>query len=85
MSLPDVDLSSLTIDERLKLIDALWASIEQSAAAGDNRATKALARGMTIDPMLIAELEREADDAEKDPSSLVPWETLLADLKRKPE
>ena len=35
MPMPDLDFASLSIDERMRLIEALWESIEQSAANGD--------------------------------------------------
>jgi len=68
---------------RMRLIEALWESIEQSAANGDADAAQAVERWADVDPELLAELEREADEAEKDPSSLVSWEALLAELKQK--
>jgi putative addiction module component (TIGR02574 family) len=83
MSLPSLDLSSLSVDERLQLIEALWHSIEESAASGDPQAARVLDQSADIDPGFVAELEREADEAEKDPSTLVPWEQLLAELRQK--
>jgi putative addiction module component (TIGR02574 family) len=83
MSLPSFDLSSLSVDERLQLIEALWHSIEESAASGDALAGRVLDQSAEIDPVLVAELEREADHAEKDSSTLVSWEQLLAELKQK--
>jgi putative addiction module component (TIGR02574 family) len=83
MPMPDLDFASLSIDERMRLIEALWESIEQSAAKGDADAAQAVERWADVDPELLAELEREADEAEKDPSSLVSWEALLAELKQK--
>jgi putative addiction module component (TIGR02574 family) len=83
MSLPSLDLSSLSVDERLQLIEALWHSIEESAASGDPQAARVLDQSADIAPGLVAELEREADEAERDPSTLVPWEQLLAKLRQK--
>jgi len=83
MALPDFDLSSLSVEERLQLIEVLWDSIEQSAASGDAEATQAVERWADTDPELLAALEREADEAEKDPSTLVSWEVLLAELRQK--
>jgi putative addiction module component (TIGR02574 family) len=83
MSLPSLDLSSLSVDERLQLIEALWHSIEESAAAGDALAARVLDQSGDIDPVLAAELEHEADEADKDPSTLVSWEQLLAELRQK--
>jgi putative addiction module component (TIGR02574 family) len=86
MPIPDFELASLTIDERLRLIEALWESIEQSAANGDADAARAIEQSADcadIDPDFLAELEREADALEKDPSKGIPWDVLLAELKQK--
>ncbi|MBV8187002.1 MAG: addiction module protein [Alphaproteobacteria bacterium] len=86
MPIPDLDLTSLSIEERLRLIDALWESVEQSAAKGGAEAARAVeqwADPTDIDPDFLAELEREADEIEKDPSKGIPWEVLLAELRQK--
>ncbi|HYR65052.1 MAG TPA: addiction module protein [Reyranella sp.] len=81
--MPDLDFASLSIDERMRLIEALWESIEQSAANGDAQAAQAVERWTDIDPDLLAELEREADELERDPSKGIPWEDLLEEVRRK--
>jgi putative addiction module component (TIGR02574 family) len=83
MPMPDLDFASLSIDERMRLIEALWESIEQSAANGDAQAAQAVERWTDIDPDLLAELEREADELERDPSKGIPWEDLLEEVRRK--
>lgn len=83
MPMPDLDLASLSIDERLRLIEALWTSIEQSAASGDPEATQVVRDWADMDRDFMAELEREAEDAEKNPDSQTSWESLLVELKRK--
>jgi putative addiction module component (TIGR02574 family) len=86
MPISDLDFASLSIEERLRLIEALWESIEQSAAQGDADAARAVeqwADWADIDPDFLAELEREADELEKDPSKGIPWDVLLAELKQK--
>lgn len=83
MPMPELDLAALSIDERLRLIEAIWESIEQSAANGDKQAAEVLRQTADIDPELLSELERRADEAERDSSTLVPWEVLLAELKQK--
>jgi len=83
MPVPDLDFASLTIDERMRLIEALWESIEHSAANGDAQAAQAVERWANIDPDFLAELEREADELERDPSKGIPWEDLLEELRRK--
>jgi putative addiction module component len=86
MPIPDLDLASLSIDERLRLIEALWESIEQSAASGDADAARAIEQCTDctdIDPDFVAELEREADELEEDPSKGISWEMLRAELRQK--
>jgi putative addiction module component (TIGR02574 family) len=36
-----------------------------------------------LDPEVIAELERRADELERDPSKGIPWEDFLEELRRK--
>lgn len=85
MPAPHFDPASLSVDERLQLIDALWQSIEASVARGDADATKAMERWTDTDPKLLADLEKEADEAEADPSSQTAWQDLLGELKQKQE
>ena len=80
---PSIDPASLTVEERLQLIDALWLSIAKDADRGDPAALKALAVGDKVDPELLAELERRADALERDPSKGVRWEDLREELQRK--
>lgn len=83
MPITDIDLTSLSIDERLRLIERLWDSIEQSAAAGNSEATKVVSTWSAMDEDFVAGLEREADEAEKDPNSTTSWKSLLVELKHK--
>jgi putative addiction module component (TIGR02574 family) len=85
MSQPMVDLKSLTVQERLRLIDELWLSIAEDAERGDELAMQALDLDRPLDPEVIAELERRADELEKDPSKGVRWEDLRDELRRKYE
>ena len=84
MTVPGLDPSSLSVDERLQLIDALWQSIADSVARGDATAAHAVERWADADPDLLSALEQEADEAEADPSSQTSWQTLPGDLKQKP-
>ncbi|MBN9090336.1 MAG: addiction module protein [Reyranella sp.] len=77
------DPASLTVEERLRLIEELWSSIEKDAERGDPAALEALAFDDTIDPKLLAEFERRADELERDPSKGVRWEDLREELRRK--
>ena len=83
MAQPSFDPASLTIEERLRLIEDLWLSIEKDADRGDPAAVQALAYDDKIDPELLAEMERRADALERDPSKGVRWEDLREELQRK--
>jgi ribosomal 50S subunit-associated protein YjgA (DUF615 family) len=83
MSIPAIDPKSLSIDERLNLIDALWRSIEDAVAHGDVAARQAVEQWSDADPELLATLAREADEAEDDPSTTISWDVLLAELRQK--
>lgn len=83
MTQPSIDPASLTIDERLQLIEDLWLSIEKDAETGSAAAVKALGFDDNIDPELLAELERRADELERDPSKGIRWEDLREELQRK--
>jgi putative addiction module component (TIGR02574 family) len=83
MTQPVIDPASLTVDERLQLIEDLWLSIEKDADSGNPAAVKALGFDDKIDPELLAELERRADELERDPSKGVRWEDLREEFQRK--
>jgi putative addiction module component (TIGR02574 family) len=74
---------SLTLEERLQLIEDLWRSIEKDAERGDSAAVEALGFDDKIGPELLAELERRADELERDPSKGIRWEDLREELERK--
>jgi putative addiction module component (TIGR02574 family) len=83
MNPPAIDPKSLSVDERLRLIDELWLSIAEDAGRGDPTAVEAMKFDDRIDPKLLAELERRADELERDPSKGVRWEDLREELQRK--
>lgn len=83
MNPPAIDPKSLSVDERLRLIDELWLSIAADAERGDARAVEAINLEYPVDPGFFAELERRSDEFERDPSSAVRWEDLREELKRK--
>ena len=83
MAQPSFDPASLTIEERLRLIEDLWLSIEKDAERGDSAAVEALGFDDKIDPELLAEMERRADELERDPSKGIRWEDLREELQRK--
>lgn len=83
MSQLSFDPASLTVEERLRLIESLWLSIENDAERGDSAAAEALGFDGKIDPELLAEMERQADELERDPSKGIRWEDLREELQRK--
>jgi putative addiction module component (TIGR02574 family) len=83
MTATDFDPNTLSVEERLALIDRLWISILEDAGRGDELATQALDIGHGLDPEVIEELERRADELERDPSKGVPWEDFLEELRSK--
>lgn len=83
MAAPEFDPKSLTIDERLDLIDKLWLSIAVDAEHGDERAREAVDLDRPLDPDVLAELHRRAESLKRDPSSGVRWEVLNEVLKKK--
>jgi|RhiMethySRZTD1v2_1073278.scaffolds.fasta_scaffold2156131_2 hypothetical protein len=83
MAQPTVDPASLTIEERLRLIDDLRLSIARDAEAGNAEASAALDLYRPLDPDVLTEIIRRADALERDPSSGIRWEDLREELERK--
>jgi putative addiction module component (TIGR02574 family) len=83
MATTDFDPKTLSVEERLALIDRLWISILEDAGRGDTLATQALDMDHGLDPEVIEELERRADELERNPSKGLPWEDFLEELRRK--
>jgi putative addiction module component (TIGR02574 family) len=83
MSALPIDPKTLTIDERLELIEELRLSIARDARAGNAEASAALDLYRPLDPEVLAEIVRRADALERDPSSGIPWEDLREELERK--
>jgi putative addiction module component (TIGR02574 family) len=83
MAQSSFDPSSLTVDERLQLIDDLRLSLARDAQAGNAEASAALDLYRPLDPEVLAELVRRADALERDPSTGIRWEDLREELERK--
>jgi len=83
MTTPSIDPKSLTVEERLDLIEKLWNAIADDAERGDPAAVEAMTFDQELDPKVLAELERRADELERDPSKGVRWEDLQEEFKRK--
>ena len=83
MAQPSIDPSSLTVEERLQLIEDLRLSLARDAQAGNAEASAALDLYRPLDPEVLAELVRRADALERDPSKGIRWEDLREELERK--
>lgn len=83
MTQPVIDPASLTVEERLQLIEDLWLSIEKDAERGDSTAVEALGFDDKVDPELLAEMERRVEAFKRDPSRAIRWEDLRAELQHK--
>lgn len=83
MTTPSIDPRSLTVEERLDLIEKLWNAIAEDAERGDPAAIEAMEIDDKVDPELLAELERRVDNYKRDPSKAIAWEDLREELMRK--
>jgi putative addiction module component (TIGR02574 family) len=79
---PAIDPKTLTVEERLELIEELRLSIAEDARAGNVEASAALDLYRPIDAEVLSEIVRRADALERDPSSGIPWESLLEEFDR---
>ena len=68
MAKPALDLSSLTADEKLELIDDLWSSIDPM--------------DLSLDDAPRAELDRRIERLEKEGPVGTDWESLRAKMSR---
>ncbi|MFO1161643.1 MAG: addiction module protein [Reyranellaceae bacterium] len=79
----DIDPGTLSVEQRLDLIDKLWLSIVVDASRGDKRAQEVMDLDRPLEPEVLAELHRRADELERDPSRGIPWEVIRDELKKK--
>ena len=63
-----IDLSALTVAERLSLIDDLWESLSDDAA-------------LPMSPSLGRELDRRVEEAQQGPEEGRAWERIRSDLE----
>jgi putative addiction module component (TIGR02574 family) len=68
-TLLDETITRLTPDEKLALIGKLWASLDTA--------------NLPIPPVVLAELDRRRAAYERDPSSALTLDELLARVRRK--
>jgi putative addiction module component (TIGR02574 family) len=85
MSMPNFDPETLSVEERLALIDRLWLSIAKDAQQGDSNASAALDLNRPLEAELVAELHKRVEAFKRDPSKSIRWEDLRTELRRKYE
>ena len=71
MAKPKLDYRSLSVPERLDLVEDIWDSIAQDAES------------LELTPEERAELDRRLAEHERDPSSAIPWKTVKDELFRR--
>jgi putative addiction module component (TIGR02574 family) len=71
MATPPIDIASLSIDERISLIDALWESLSRSPDT------------VALSPEQEAELDKRLDEIDRGEVSGESWETLRDHLREK--
>lgn len=83
MPIPDFDPLTLSVEERLALIDRLWLSIAKDAQQGDSSASAALDLNRPLETELVTELHQRVEAFRRDPSKSIRWEDLRAELRQK--
>ena len=83
MAALDIDPETLSIEQRLDLIDKLRLSIVVDARRGDKRAQEVMDLDRPLEPEVLAELHRRAEALKRDPSRGIPWEQLNEKLRKK--
>lgn len=78
MDIRSLDITQLTRQEQLDLIERLWAAID--AAGGE----PPLSGNWPQEPEAFLDaLEREVDEHERDPASSLTWEEVREELRMK--
>jgi putative addiction module component (TIGR02574 family) len=72
MSRPNIDISRLTTDERLDLIEQLWDSLVKTQ------------HQVPLSESQRVELDRRLDDMERDGGEGIPWEQVLRQIRENP-
>jgi putative addiction module component (TIGR02574 family) len=69
MGRPNIDISDLTMDERLALIEELWDSV--AASPGE----------LTFTDEQRTELDRRLDEMDRDDTLGVPWDAAINEIR----
>ncbi len=70
MGRPNVDIKTLTPEERLSLLEEIWDSLEPE--------------DVPVTEAQRAELDRRLDDLERDRDLGIPWEEVLRQIRKRP-
>ena len=71
MSKPDLDIASLTTEERLNLLEELWDSLAATPAA------------LPLTDAQRAELDRRLDELDAEGPVGIPWDEVLSRIRRR--
>jgi len=72
MSKPQLEIDSLSPEERLQLIEELWDSLSESPDA------------MPLSNAQRGELDRRLDDLERSGPNGIPWDEVLQQIRTRP-
>ena len=75
MTEPAFDYRTLSIDERLQLVEELWDSIAEEA--------NIRADALPLSAAQVAELQRRIAEADAHPDDGIPWEKVRAELMQR--
>jgi len=67
----DLDLSKLSVAERIQLAEDLWDSVAEETG------------GLPLTAAQKAELDRRLDDLERDPDAGEPWDVVRSRLEKR--
>jgi putative addiction module component (TIGR02574 family) len=70
MSRRDLDIASLTLDERLSLLEELWDSL-------------AVPEALPLTPAQRVELDRRLDDLDAEGPVGIPWDEVLSRIRNR--
>ena len=68
-----IDISTLTVEQRLELLDEIWESLYETPQA------------IPLTEAQREELDRRLDEADRDGPDDIPWEEVLRRLRLKSE
>ena len=78
MDIRSLDISRLTRQEQLDLIERLWEAIDATAGEPPPSGNRPQEPEAFLDA-----LDREVEDHERDPASSLPWEEVREELRMK--